>query len=264
MKYRKLSDIADILNGYAFKSKEYVSEGIRIIRIANVQDGYVIDDQPCFYPNSKEDKIEKYKLEAGDLLVSLTGNVGRVGLLDKSMLPAALNQRVACIRITTHSIIKKFLYYYLRQTGFMRDCIGASKGVAQLNLSTKWLKDYLIPVPDIDEQEKIVIKIEESLSALDHAIETLNKTKEQLAVYRQAVLKMVFENVIDSTDMLVNDVCDEIKVGIVIKPSKYYTTENKGVKAFRSANVREFHIDDFDWVYLSEEGQQENQRTDIG
>ena len=39
----KLSDVAEILNGYAFKSKNYVSKGIRVIRIANVQNGYICD-----------------------------------------------------------------------------------------------------------------------------------------------------------------------------------------------------------------------------
>ena len=127
-----------------------------------------------------------------------------------------------------------------------------------------WIQQYSkikIKVPPIPEQQRIVSRIEELFSSLDNAVETLNKTKEQLMVYRQAVLKYVFETVYDAEEMQVNDICKEIKVGIVIKPSRFYTTKDNGVKAFRSANVREFHIDDFDWVYLSEEGQKENQRS---
>ncbi len=62
------------------------------------------------------------------------------------------------------------------------------------------------------------------------------------------------------SNCVIKDTCQEIKVGIVIKPSKYYTNADNGVPAFRSANVREMHIDNFDWVYINEEGQKINSR----
>ena len=193
MVYKKINEVADVLNGFAFKSKEYVSDGIRIMRIANVQDGYISDENPCFYPLSSKEEISNYLLKHGDLLISLTGNVGRVGILNSSMLPAALNQRVSCIRPQKDSLSTQYLYYYMLRKAFTQDCINASKGVAQLNLSTRWLEKYEIPVPSLDEQQRIVYRIEELFSSLDNAVETLQKTKEQLAVYRQAVLKEAFE-----------------------------------------------------------------------
>ena len=45
----KIGDVCDILNGYAFKSENYVDSGIRIIRISNVQKGYIEDSTPAFY-----------------------------------------------------------------------------------------------------------------------------------------------------------------------------------------------------------------------
>ena len=98
MKKIRVGDACEILNGYAFKSEKYVASGIRVIRIANVQKGYVEDTDPAFYPEDYLG-IDKYMLKEGDLLMSLTGNVGRVAILQKEMLPAALNQRVACLRI---------------------------------------------------------------------------------------------------------------------------------------------------------------------
>lgn len=192
MKKKQLKEFANLLNGYAFKSKNYVSSGIRIIRIANVKDGYISDEQPCYYPEDTFEDIEKYILKTGDILISLTGNVGRIGIMPSNMLPAALNQRVACIRLKDNSVNKKYLFYYLQRKSFVEDCIKASKGVAQLNLSTKWLEEYSIPIPLLPEQERIVTRIEELFSELDKAVETLKTTKQQLAVYRQAVLKEAF------------------------------------------------------------------------
>lgn len=261
---KKISEIADIQNGYAFRSENYVANGIRVIRIANVQDGFIVDDAPCFYPLDTEEDIDKYQLFEGDLLISLTGNVGRIGILPASMLPAALNQRVCCLRIDQSVVSRKYLFYYLRRHQFIRDCVKASKGVAQLNLSTKWLADYEIPLPDLGEQERIVARIEELFSELDSGVETLKTIKAQLKVYRQAVLKEVFDQVITGSEIRsIKCVCTDIKVGIVIKPAQYYTDSSCGIKAFRSANVREFRINDADWVYLSKEGHECNLRSEI-
>ena len=194
LKYKPLTQFANLLNGYAFKSKNYVNSGIRVIRIANVQDGYISDEKPCFYPLDTVEDISKYILRENDFLVSLTGNVGRVALLTEDFLPAALNQRVSCIRIKDENLLPKFLFYYFLRKQFQKDCINASQGVAQLNLSTKWLEQYPIPVLSIEEQNRVVARIEELFSELDNGVETLKKTKQQLAVYRQAVLKEAFEN----------------------------------------------------------------------
>lgn len=59
------------------------------------------------------------------------------------------------------------------------------------------------------------------------------------------------------------DVCESISVGVVIKPTQYYVDENEGVKAFRSANVREGFINDTDWVYFSHEGHAANKKSQL-
>ncbi len=154
----KLNDVCEILNGYAFKSANYVNSGIRIIRITNVQNGYIEDKEPRFYPLSREREIQKYILKENDILISLTGNVGRVALLEKKYLPAALNQRVACLRLKNKIIYKPFLFCFLNSYFFENQCITNSKGIAQLNLSTEWLRDYEIPLYEYKSQVQIADK----------------------------------------------------------------------------------------------------------
>jgi len=180
----KLGDICNIINGYAFKSNEYCDEGIRVIRITNVQKGEIVDEDPRFYPILKIDSINKYLLEEGDLLISLTGNVGRVGLVSNCMLPAALNQRVACLRIKDNRLIKRFLYHRLNSNSFERDCIEASKGIAQKNLSTEWLKQYRISIPSLEVQKQII-------KTLDTVSELLSLQKQQI-VELDNLIKAIF------------------------------------------------------------------------
>lgn len=247
----RLSQIAQLLNGYAFKSKNYADNGIRVIRIANVQDGYIVDDAPCFYPIDTDEDIEKYSLFAGDLLISLTGNVGRVGILPADMLPAALNQRVCCLRIDETIVDRKYLFYFLRQHQFMRDCVKASKGVAQLNLSTKWLADYEIPTPKIEEQKRIVARIEELFSELDNGVETLQKTKLQLAVYRQAVLRDAFAGL--DTFVSLQSISERIfdgPFGSNLKTSDYTSS---GIRVVRLENLKDGWFDDSKQSFVTQE-----------
>ena len=171
--YKKLGEVCDILNGYAFKSNKYVDKGIRVIRIANVQKGIIVDDQPAFYPLSTQSEIDKYILNEGDILMSLTGNVGRVGILQKEMLPAALNQRVACLRMSDNSLYSKFFFHYLNSDLFEKKCIASARGIAQLNMSTEWLKEQFIPIPPLSIQRSIVAELD-----LLHSV--ISKKKEQL------------------------------------------------------------------------------------
>ena len=67
------------------------------------------------------------------------------------------------------------------------------KGTGTPHLNANILKASKLVVPSIPEQQRIVSRIEELFSSLDNAVETLHKTKEQLTVYRQAVLKEAFE-----------------------------------------------------------------------
>lgn len=170
----RLGDICEILNGYAFKSEKYVDKGIRIIRITNVQKGFVEDKEPQFYPIEKKSEIEKYMLLNGDLLISLTGNVGRVALLEEQYLPAALNQRVGCLRIKDKNILKSFLFQFLNSDYFENECIVSAKGVAQKNMSTEWLKEFKIPLLPFSEQERIS-------NILDKTDKLINKRKQQLS-----------------------------------------------------------------------------------
>ena len=170
----RLGDVCDILNGFAFKSEQYVTSGIRIIRIANVQKGYIEDSTPVFYSyDSKE--ANKYALEDGDILMSLTGNVGRVAKLTKEYLPAALNQRVACLRIKDKvELDKAFLFNLLNSDYFEQQCIDASKGVAQKNMSTEWLKEYEIPLFPIEQQQEVA-------KTLDSVGDLISLRRQQLA-----------------------------------------------------------------------------------
>ena len=127
---------------------------------------------------------------AGTLLIALYGaTIGKLAFLG---IDAATNQAV-CGIFQNEKVSLKYLYYYLL---FQRpSLIKQGVGGAQPNISQTILKKLEISYPDsITEQQRIVARIEELFSELDKAVDTLKTTKEQLAVYRQAVLKDAFSD----------------------------------------------------------------------
>lgn len=154
-----LDSMVSIISGYAFKSSKYSEGGTRIIRISNVQDGFIEDKSPAYYSEGDMRGLERYLLREGDLLMSLTGNVGRVGFLQNDLLPAALNQRVACLREKQDTpdgrhVNMRYLYEYFRSDEFQDRAEASSSGVAQKNLSTKWLSALAVALPPIHIQER--------------------------------------------------------------------------------------------------------------
>lgn len=186
----KLEDLGKIFGGYAFKSSNYTLDGARVVRITNVQKGHFEDETPKFY--SIQNFLNDYLLQNDDILISLTGNVGRVCKIEQKYLPAYLNQRVEAFRIN-NKICAKFVYYLMQQQEFEKKCIENSKGVAQKNLSPEYIKKYVIFFPPLDEQKRIVEKIEELFSDIDNGIKDLKIAQAQIKQYRQSVLKSAFE-----------------------------------------------------------------------
>ena len=159
----KIIDFCNISNGFAFKSDKYISEnGARVIRITNVQKGKIVDNDPKLYPFSELDKLEAYKIFEGDILMSLTGNVGRVGRFPKELLPAYINQRVCRVMPKNEKLDTNFLFHFLNSDVFENEAIKNSAGAAQLNLSTKWLGDFEIPLPNLATQQRIAAILDQA------------------------------------------------------------------------------------------------------
>lgn len=209
-----LGDKIEISNGYAFKSSKYVSEGVRVIRITNVQKGRIADEDPRFYPNETINDYSRYLIKPGDILMSLTGNVGRVGVFPKELCPAFLNQRVARLRVKSNDLDQKYLYYLLNSEKFEKQAIFNSSGIAQMNLSTKWVSNYEIPLPPINQQKQIA-------KILDTADGYRQKTKALIEKYdaltQSLFLEMFGDPVMNPKGwgrITLNELCDFKKISV--------------------------------------------------
>ena len=142
----KVNDVVQILSGFAFKSETFVQSGpYRLITIKGVQDGY-LDISGASYISKVPLKMPAYcNLEIGDILLSLTGNVGRVCIVDRPNL--LLNQRVAKLQPRRNKQDLLFVYILFRQDTFKNHLLQIARGTAQLNLSPVETREISIILP---------------------------------------------------------------------------------------------------------------------
>lgn len=240
MKKIRLGDACDILNGFAFKSENYVDSGIRVIRIANVQKGYIEDNTPVFYP-LETNELDKYMLEEGDLLMALTGNVGRVAILK----PAALNQRVACLRLKTDRVAKDYLFHVLNSAFFEQQCIQSSKGVAQKNMSTEWLKDYEIPMYPKEQQELIADILDKTRNIIISRNYELKKLDDLIKARFVEMFGDAYLNEFGWKKIKIKNAVTVEPQNGMYKPQSDYVTDGSGIPILRIDGFYDGVVTDF-------------------
>ena len=179
---KKLQDCATIIAGQSPESKYYNSTGEGIPFFQGKADFGELYPKVRVYCSSPT-KIAQYN----DILLSVRAPVGPTNLSPGTV---CIGRGLAAIR-PDDSLDLKYLLYYFRY--FETQLSAKGTGTTFKAINQKLIKNLEIPIPPLNEQSRIVAHIEELFSELDKAVGTLKTTKEQLEVYRQAVLKAAFE-----------------------------------------------------------------------
>ncbi len=182
-----IEQVADIYGGYAFNSKAYVNKGkYKIVTIGNVTgDKYISGNYNTIdrLPNN----IQKPQvLSKGDILVSLTGNVGRISIVDGDEY--LLNQRVAKLGIED-DLTKEYIYQYLSNSSFEKDMINAGQGAAQKNIKNQDILSYCIRFPT---DQTALENIDKLLSLYDIRITSEKAILSNLILQKSYYLRAMF------------------------------------------------------------------------
>lgn len=180
---KKLQDCATIIAGQSPESKYYNSTGEGIPFFQGKADFGELYPKVRVYCSSPT-KIAQYN----DILLSVRAPVGPTNLSPGTV---CIGRGLAAIR-PDDSLDLKYLLYYFRY--FETQLSAKGTGTTFKAINQKLIKNLEIPIPPLNEQTCMVAHIEELFSELDKAVDTLKTTKEQLEVYRQAVLKDAFSD----------------------------------------------------------------------
>ena len=244
----ELKEICKVQCGFAFDSKKFTEDDSfsPLIRIRDVKRGFT----QTYYTGEFS---SEYIVHKGDLLVGMDGefNIARWNSED-----ALLNQRV-CRIIANSNVNEEYLRFYLKRA--LKLIESKTSFVTVKHLSAKELNGLKLNLPCMEDQQCI----SKQLSILELVIRKNKKVLELFDELVKARFVEMFGNENNSKGWEIVNIEDvaNVQVGVVIKPSQYYTNQYNGIKAFRSLNIGNGYIKDDDWVYFSKEGNKKNKKS---
>lgn len=178
------------------ESKDQDPNGnVRLIQLADIGDGDFRDKSARFLTEPKAWELNCTFLKEGDLLIArMPDPLGRC-----CIFPRAGNDKyvtvvdVCAVRLGSSPIDRKYMMYLINTPSTRADIAALQSGSTRKRISRKNLATISLPIAPLNEQHRIVAKIEALFSELDKGVESLRTAREQLKVYRQAVLKHAFE-----------------------------------------------------------------------
>jgi type I restriction enzyme, S subunit len=171
----------------------YVKSGIPFISVKDIYNDIVHFDK-CKYitKDAHQELIRRCQPEKDDILITKSGTIGRMALVPPKP-EFSLFVSVALIKNKKELIHSKFLKFclenFLNSINISQDI----KGGLLKNFHLEDIRETLIPVVALKEQDEIISKLEELFSELDKSIENLRVAQQQLKTYRQSVLKWAFD-----------------------------------------------------------------------
>jgi type I restriction enzyme S subunit len=173
----ELKDVGTYINGRAFKPNEWQKEGLPIVRIQNLNN----PDAPFNY--SQVEHEAKYKINNGDLLVAWSASLG---VYIWSRGDAWLNQHIFRVEVNTELVTKETLYFLLKQA--IGELYLKSHGTGMVHVTKPVFESHTVPLPPLNEQHRIVAKLEKLLSKVNSCGDRLDKIPTILKRFRQSVL----------------------------------------------------------------------------
>ncbi|WP_336928597.1 restriction endonuclease subunit S [Acinetobacter oleivorans] len=184
----KLRDVVKIDRGFAFKSDQYKEQGMRIIRVTNLESNGYIETVDCVYLDQGEVlEYQKYALREHDVLLVMVGaTAGKLGFVTEQTLPALLNQNMWLLRSKDMNQFTQSFLKYLSQV-FIEKYLSAQQGSARGFFTQSTFEKVTFKIPKVEEQLKIV----GALDLADQEIDTLQKKLDCLKQEKKALMQQL-------------------------------------------------------------------------
>lgn len=192
---KSIRDMSSIVtSGSRGWAKYYSDSGAKFIRIGNLTRNKIFIDLDDIQYVQLPDKTEgtRTKLEPNDVLVSITADLGSIGLVPCDIGEAYVNQHIAMIRFNNPEQ-GEFLAWYLRSEYGQQDLLKNKRGGGKLGLGLDDIRDSRVPVVSNETAKSILAEIESRLSVCDSIEHTVDTALQQAEALKQSILKDAFE-----------------------------------------------------------------------
>jgi len=194
---KRLGDLSDLITkgttptsvGHAF-----VPKGINFVKVESIsENGQFIESKLARITRECHNALRKSQLKSGDILFSIAGALGRTAFVTDDIIPANTNQALAIIRLKKSDDVSTEFVLKALSTGIVLEQIEKFKGgVAQLNLSLAQVQEFLIPLPPLPEQQRIVGILDKAFEGIATAKTNTEKNLQNARALFESHLQSVF------------------------------------------------------------------------
>jgi len=188
------SSIVDGPFGSNLKKSEYIEEGVPVIRLQNIEPGKLIKKNLRYITQKKAKQLDRHNFITNDVVITKLGDpLGEATLIPEDMNNGIIVADIVRIRTDNRFVFPKFVMYYINSPKIVNHLKLKTKGTTRPRVNLHHIRNLDILFPPLNEQKKIVSKVEELFSNLDINLILLKKTKKQLHNYTRSLLKNAFE-----------------------------------------------------------------------
>lgn len=258
----RLADVARLVNGFAFKSGHFnENEGTPLLRIRDILKG-----KPGTRYNAPVDDPRMKSVSNGEIVIGMDGDfnsgIWRGG-------SALINQRVCTLQADERYYSHKLLAFAL--PAYLKLINDHTSSVTVKHLSSKTVQDIPLPLPPLNEQQRIVEKIETLFAHLDKGEEAVREVQKLLTRYRQSVLKAAVTGQL-TADWRADNGAPEWKEICLYDVTEFLTSGSRGWAKYyadegdifvRAQNIKHDRLELDDIAYVSLPAKSEGKRTRI-
>lgn len=186
--------------------------GIKLLRITDIQDNKVNWENVPFCEIQPND-IDKFELKENDIVFARTGaTVGKSFLIPKNIPKAVFASYLIRIDLS-RQVSSKYIYYFFQSANYWKQISSKAIGSGQPSVNANSLSNLTLPLCNINEQNRIVLKLEEILSGLEKSKEQLEFSLKQLNFYKQSILKKAYSGKLTGKkDIKVIDTSEKLRL----------------------------------------------------
>jgi type I restriction enzyme S subunit len=168
--------------------KSFTKSGINFLKAESISEsGKTISDKVAFIDEATHRLLKRSQLMINDVLISIAGVLGRVGLVEESDLPANTNQALAIVRLGKESaVIRIFLFYCLSSPLIERQISDFNVQAAQANISLQNVRDLMIHLPPTKAEQTAIATV---LSDMDAELAALEARRDKTRALKQGMMQ---------------------------------------------------------------------------
>lgn len=238
---KKLGEVCEVITKGTTPTSlgfQFTDEGINFIKVESLtESGQIIPKKVAYISKECHEALKRSQLRANDILFSIAGALGRIGIVNEEIVPANTNQALAIIRLSKNSgFLVDFLAKYFISTNISEEIERLKGGAAQQNLSLSQLSNLEIPFPPLPEQKRIAAILDKAFAAIDKAKANAEQNLKNATELFKSYLLSIFSNPNDWPKLRIDEVCESI-IDCVNKTAPI-VNEVTPFKMIRTTNVR--------------------------